>query len=182
MNKWFSSILFGLVASLSFQSHGIVNGHEYQFEEQGKAEIFRELANELRCPKCQNQNLADSNAMIADDLRRELYQQVQEGKGSQEIVDFMVNRYGEFVLYRPKVNAMTYVLWYGPAALCVIAAFVFAMVMRQRKRKVADDSVSNQVTRELDSKVESEDEGFSETEKARLQSLLSEDTDSKEGK
>lgn len=160
---------FFLLISLSIQSHGIVNGHEYQFDEDGKAAIFRQLANELRCPKCQNQNLADSNAMIADDLRRELYQQVQEGKGSQEIVDFMVNRYGDFVLYRPKVNAMTYVLWYGPAALCVIAAFAFAMVIRQRRKSLKNDL--NQPVQSIHLQ-DSPSSDFSDEEQARLNRLL----------
>ena len=158
-----------LIASLP--THAIVNGHEYQFDDPERAAVFRVLANELRCPKCQNQNLADSNAMIADDLRRELYQQVKEGKGSTEIVDFMVNRYGEFVLYRPKVNAMTYVLWYGPAGLCIIAALVFIVVMRQRKRS-AKDSVENAVSK--DANTVDTNAGFSAEEQARLNNLLNE--------
>lgn len=181
MNHWRSLFFMGCVWLFSLQAQAIVNGHEYEFEEESKAEIFRVLANELRCPKCQNQNLADSNAMIADDLRRELYQQVKAGKGSEEIVDFMVNRYGEFVLYRPKVNAMTYVLWYGPAALCVIGALVFAMVMRQRKRQAKRSDDNNAAA---SASIEAGEGDFSADEQARLHSLLDDDnsnTDSKKG-
>jgi len=174
MQHSLSLLLFLCCSFMTLHSQAIVNGHEYQFEEESKAEIFRHLANELRCPKCQNQNLADSNAMIADDLRRELYQQVKEGKGSEEIVDFMVNRYGDFVLYRPKVNAMTYVLWYGPAALCVIAAVVFALVMRSRRREEDEAAAENvQTAPEKAEGVSSEE--FSVEEQARLNSLLDDD-------
>lgn len=112
----------------------IVDGHEYIFEESERAAVFKQLAEELRCPKCQNQNLADSNAMIAGDLRRELYQQVKQGASSEEIKDFMVNRYGEFVLYKPTVSAMTYVLWYGPGILLFLAVVSFILVVRHRKQ------------------------------------------------
>lgn len=171
MKRSLSLLLYVCSALITLQVQAIVNGHEYQFEEESKAEIFRHLANELRCPKCQNQNLADSNAMIADDLRRELYQQVKEGKGSEEIVDFMVNRYGDFVLYRPKVNAMTYVLWYGPAALCVIAALVFALVMRNRRRE--DDAIEPETAQATAVEADTvPKEEFSAEEQARLNSLL----------
>ena len=127
----------------AFQVQAIVDGHEYPFtdgtevENYTRAQLFRELAEELRCPKCQNQNLADSNAMIASDLRRELYKQVKAGKEGDDIVDFMVNRYGEFVLYKPKMNARTIALWYGPIFLLGIAVCVFAFVLFKRRKKNA---------------------------------------------
>ena len=151
----------------------IVNGHEYVFDDNSKADIFQELANELRCPKCQNQNLADSNAMIADDLRRELYQQVKSGKSSDEIVDFMVDRYGEFVLYKPKVNAMTFVLWYGPAILCFLAVGVFVLVVWQRRRRSA--GVTPVKSHQQETRSSNEQDGFSAEEKAKLDALLDED-------
>ncbi|MGR6871594.1 cytochrome c-type biogenesis protein [Pseudomonas sp. HK3] len=127
---------------LSQLSYAIVDGHEYIFddgsevENENRAQLFQTLAQELRCPKCQNQNLSDSNAMIAGDLRRELYQQVKSGQDGESIVNFMVNRYGEFVLYRPKVNGMTYVLWFGPVALLIIGLICLIVIVRKRKQSV----------------------------------------------
>ncbi|NVK37319.1 MAG: cytochrome c-type biogenesis protein CcmH [Gammaproteobacteria bacterium] len=134
------SVLLVIVFLFSQMSLAIVDGHEYQFTEgddqqnQTRAQLFQQLAEELRCPKCQNQNLADSNAMIAGDLRRELYQQVKSGQEAQDIIDFMVNRYGEFVLYRPQMNAMTYVLWFGPVVLLLVAVMCLILVIRKRKQ------------------------------------------------
>ncbi|GAA6134341.1 cytochrome c maturation protein CcmH [Oceaniserpentilla sp. 4NH20-0058] len=134
------TILFIFSVFYSLTGLAIVDGHEYIFadgnsqENQQKANLFRSLSEELRCPKCQNQNLADSNAMIAGDLRRELYQQVKAGGDEQSIIEFMVNRYGEFVLYRPKVNTMTYVLWFGPVALLLIALICLGFIVRKRKQ------------------------------------------------
>lgn len=133
-------LVFVVCFLLSQETLAIVDGHEYQFNEgdeqqnQTRAQLFQQLAEELRCPKCQNQNLADSNAMIAGDLRRELYQQVKSGQNAEEIIDFMVNRYGEFVLYRPQMSAMTYVLWFGPVVVLLIAIACLILVIRKRKQ------------------------------------------------
>jgi len=133
----------------AFQVQAIVDGHEYPFtdgtdvENYTRAQLFRELAEELRCPKCQNQNLADSNAMIASDLRRELYKQVKAGKEGDDIVDFMVNRYGEFVLYKPKIKGTTLVLWFGPVALFLLALLIFFMVVRSRRKQSKQDIKDN---------------------------------------
>jgi cytochrome c-type biogenesis protein CcmH len=93
---------------------------------------FQALSKELRCPKCQNQNLADSNSPIAADLRRELYELLQQGKADSEIVNFMVERYGEFVLYRPRVSQLTYVLWFGPVVLILLGIIVVIVVVRRK--------------------------------------------------
>ncbi|RML38486.1 Cytochrome c-type bioproteinsis protein CycL, partial [Pseudomonas syringae pv. maculicola] len=76
---------------------------------------YSELTRELRCPKCQNQDIADSNAPIAADLRKEIYRMLGEGQSNQKIIDFMVDRYGDFVRYKPSLNARTWLLWFGPA-------------------------------------------------------------------
>ena len=83
----------------------------YEFRDEVTKIRFQALSKELRCPKCQNQNLADSNSPIAADLRKELYELLQQGKADSEIVTFMVDRYGEFVLYRPQLKKQTYILW-----------------------------------------------------------------------
>ena len=109
----------------------------YEFKDEESRQRFHQLTYELRCPKCQNQNLSDSNSPIASDLRRELYRMIQEGNDNAQIVDFMVARYGDFVLYRPPVNQMTYLLWYGPFGLVVIGLVVVFFVSR-KKRKVSE--------------------------------------------
>lgn len=101
---------------------------------------YRTLTEELRCPKCQNQNLEDSNAGIAVDLRHQVYSMINDGKSNEEIVDYMVARYGEFVLYRPVHDQSTLVLWYGPFALLLIGALVFIIVMFRNKRQSNKDA------------------------------------------
>ncbi|MBB1519681.1 cytochrome c-type biogenesis protein [Aquipseudomonas guryensis] len=106
----------------------------YQFKDEAERERFRTLTAELRCPKCQNQNIADSNAPIATDLRREIFRMLEEGKSNAEIVDFLVLRYGDFVLYKPPVDTRTYLLWYGPFALLGLGVFgLGVLVLRRRK-------------------------------------------------
>jgi len=103
---------------------------------------FQTLTKELRCPKCQNQDLADSNAPIAADLRKQIYTQLNQGKSDQEIVDYMVARYGEFVLYRPRVSSLTYVLWFGPALLLLLGAIVVVIILRSRSNKNENQALS----------------------------------------
>jgi len=106
----------------------------YQFKDEAERERFRSLTAELRCPKCQNQNIADSNAPIATDLRREIFRMLEEDKSNAEIVDFLVLRYGDFVLYKPPVDTRTYLLWYGPFALLGLGALgLVVLVLRRRK-------------------------------------------------
>jgi len=99
---------------------------------------YQSLIEELRCPKCQNQNLADSASGIAIDLRDQVYQMIETGKSDQEIVEYMVARYGEFVLYRPQYSAATFLLWYGPFILLGIGflAFFLVVISNRRKREV----------------------------------------------
>ncbi|WP_371376309.1 cytochrome c-type biogenesis protein [Thalassotalea aquiviva] len=107
----------------------------YVFPDQVTKIRFQDLTYELRCPKCQNQNLADSNSPIAEDLRREVYNMLMEGKSDTEIMDFMVQRYGEFVLYRPRVNPTTYILWFSPILFILVGAMVIATFVRRKKAK-----------------------------------------------
>jgi cytochrome c-type biogenesis protein CcmH len=98
-----------------------------------------ELSNELRCLVCQNQTIADSNAELAVDLRREIRGMIQAGKTNPEIIDFMVVRYGDFVLYRPPVKGITLLLWGGPVALMLIGFFIMQRYLRQRAKRVGKD-------------------------------------------
>jgi len=97
------------------------------------------LASELRCLVCQNQTIADSNAELAGDLRREIHEQIKAGKTDKEILDFMTTRYGDFVLYRPPLKATTLLLWFGPALLLVAGVVVLFRVMRARRRSAEAD-------------------------------------------
>ncbi|MDL5366378.1 cytochrome c-type biogenesis protein CcmH [Xanthomonas sp. NCPPB 2654] len=93
---------------------------------------FHALTAELRCVQCQNQSLADSHAQIALDLRREVLQLMQQGKSDAQIKRFLVDRYGEFVLYRPQVESRTWLLWFGPLALLGAGALLLVWVVRRR--------------------------------------------------
>ena len=103
-----------------------------EFRDQAEARRFHALTAELRCVKCQNQSLADSNAQIAHDLRREVLDLMREGRSDAEVKDFLVARYGEFVLYRPRVEGATWLLWFGPALLVLVGGFVVARIVRRR--------------------------------------------------
>ena len=95
-----------------------------EFRDAAEEARFHALVAELRCVMCQNQSLADSNAQIAFDLRREVLTLMREGRSDAEIKDFLVARYGEFVLYRPRLEATTWLLWLGPAVLLVVGGVV----------------------------------------------------------
>lgn len=97
------------------------------------------LSNELRCLVCQNQTIADSNAELAVDLRNQVRKQLSEGKSDREILDYMVERYGEFVLYRPPLNYKTVLLWGGPFLLLLIAMFMLIQQIRLRHKHLASE-------------------------------------------
>jgi cytochrome c-type biogenesis protein CcmH len=97
------------------------------------------LSNELRCLVCQNQTIADSNAELAVDLRNQVRKQLSEGKSDREILDYMVQRYGEFVLYRPPFNYKTILLWAGPFLLLLIAMFILIQQIRTRHKNLASE-------------------------------------------
>ena len=103
-----------------------------QFRDAAEETRFHALASELRCVMCQNQSLADSNALIALELRREVLDLMREGKRDGEIKDFLVQRYGEFVLYQPRVAGRTWLLWLGPALLLLAGAGVVTAIVRKR--------------------------------------------------
>lgn len=107
----------------------------YVFADPDKRKVFLNLTAELRCPKCQNQNIADSDAPIAHDMRRKVYELMQEGKDKPEVIGWMKERYGDFVHYQPPVTAVTIWLW----ALPIIFAMLM-LVFLVRRRKVVDDS------------------------------------------
>ncbi|WP_429013733.1 cytochrome c-type biogenesis protein [Aeromonas veronii] len=130
----------------------------YTFDNDNQEQVFRKLTKELRCPKCQNQDIADSNAGLAKDLRDKTYQMVREGKDKEEIVDYMVARYGNFILYNPPLMASTLILWLGPLLVILIGGAV--VVMRSRRPPAVKIQLDN---------------ALSEEEQRRLAELLKEE-------
>ena len=115
----------------------------FEFSDPENREAYKELTRELRCPKCQNQDIADSNAPIAKDMRAQVHRLLEEGKSQDEVIDFMVERFGDFVTYKPKVSVETYLLWYGPWVFVALGALIIVLIAR-RKTKVhrQEESVS----------------------------------------
>jgi cytochrome c-type biogenesis protein CcmH len=103
---------------------------------------LKTLAVELRCLVCQNQTLADSNAPLAEDLRREVREMITKGMSDREIIDFLVQRYGDFVLYRPPWKATTTLLWLGPFLLLIAGATALVLALRRRQKKLTNVTLS----------------------------------------
>ena len=106
----------------------------HNFDDKEKEGLYKELIRELRCLVCQNQNLADSNAELALDLRQQTYEMVQGGSSKEDVVDYMVQRYGDFVLYRPPFRASTLLLWLGPFIILTFAVLGLLKYIRGRDR------------------------------------------------
>jgi len=106
-----------------------------QFKDAAEEVRFHDLTSELRCVMCQNQSLADSNAQIAHDLRREVLDLMHQGKSDDEVVAFLVARYGEFVRYKPAMEPSTWLLWFGPVLLLLGGGIVVVRVVRARSQR-----------------------------------------------
>lgn len=152
----------GFLLALSLAPLTLAAIDTYEFETEAQRQQFYQVSSELRCPKCQNQNIADSDAPIAMDLRREVYRMVAEGKSDQQILDFMVSRYGDFVRYKPALTPATMVLWFAPAAL-LLGGFIFLLVLLRRRQHALRDTAAQHL---------------SQDEQRRLQSLLEREEDS----
>ncbi|MEZ8293126.1 cytochrome c-type biogenesis protein [Vibrio splendidus] len=132
--------------------------HEFDTVEQEQQ--FKDLSNTLRCPKCQNNTIGDSNAELAVDLRQKVYEMTKDGKSEQEIIDYMIARYGNFVTYNPPLTLATSILWVGPFAVVV---FGFGLIiLRSRKSK---------------SKAVESNKDWDADKEARLKALLDEEND-----
>lgn len=111
----------------------------YEFDNDELRERYHRFTDELRCPKCQNQNLSGSNSPIAKDLRRELHRLLQEGNNDQQVVDYMVERYGDFILYRPKFSAVTAVLWAAPVLFLIAGAVTLVIIVARQPKKAGEN-------------------------------------------
>ena len=111
---------------------------------------LKHLAVELRCLVCQNQTLADSSAPLAEDLRREVREMIAKNMSDPEIIEFLVSRYGDFVLYRPPLKATTTLLWVGPFVLMAIGVTALVMTLRRRSRTVVEVSVTDEEHRRVE--------------------------------
>ncbi|GAA0787884.1 cytochrome c-type biogenesis protein [Marinobacterium sediminicola] len=165
------ALLLSLMLLLPFSAQAAIDA--YEFSDEQKEARFQQLTGELRCPKCQNQNIADSDAPLASDLRREVHRMLEEGESDEGIIDFMVTRYGDFVLYRPRVNETTWLLWYGPFVLLGIGVLVVVLISRNRRQSTpTGPKASSEVGGQYQAS-----EGLTTEEAERLNKLLQRDSD-----
>lgn len=156
--KKLKSILLLLVLAVSINAplHAAIDALE--FKDSAQELRYRKLAEQLRCLVCQNQSLADSNADLARDLRIELLRQINQDKTDQEIIDYLVSRYGDFVRYKPPFKASTYLLWFGPFLILLLALVGLIRVIRSREHAQPVEDLTGK-------------------DNERLQSLLNQDKD-----
>ncbi len=128
----------------------------YKFKNDVNQKRGISLARSMRCPQCQNQDLVDSNSPVAHDLRLQVYKMVDEGRSDTEIINYMTQRYGDFVLYNPRLDGKTYLLWWGPLGLLIAGAIVGVVFIRQQRINKEDKPAA-----------------LSADEKAKLDELLS---------
>lgn len=138
---------------VSLSAHAVIETRT--FADPAQEDRYKALINELRCLVCQNQNLADSNADLAKDLREQTYKMITSGASDAEIIDYMVTRYGDFVLYRPPFKSTTLPLWIGPFILLAVGVLGLAIVIRRRNR--------------------TQEEALSDVERAQVRRLLGPD-------
>jgi len=147
-----------LLCSLLLPSTTYSQVDTFEFDTEEQQDRFRTLSDELRCPMCQNSSLSGSTGGVAEDLRREVYRMIMEGMSDSEINQFMFERYGDFILFRPRLTAGTVFLWFGPLLFLFIGG-LFAFGIWRRARKITDSDT------ELD-----------KTQQKRLQQLLGDKT------
>lgn len=135
MNRIFVQLL--LLVSFVLSGNTLAAIDTYEFADDQMRQRFYQLNEELRCPKCQNQALGDSDSPIAMDLRHEVYRLLSEGKSDQQIKDYLVARYGEYILYRPELSSHTLMLWLAPLILLLIGLVVVVVMVKRRKQAVA---------------------------------------------
>jgi cytochrome c-type biogenesis protein CcmH len=136
-SRFLSLLLICLIASLAIAKDAQPLGEDPAVEQR-----LTKLSEELRCLVCQNETLADSRADLAEDLRREIRQQIKAGKSDKEIIAFLTERYGDFVLYRPRVTPTTYLLWFGPFVLLLGGITILLRYIKQRRDLISEKPLS----------------------------------------
>lgn len=135
--------LFMVLLTMSFfVNAGSIEAYTFDNKEQEK--IYHSLIQDLRCLVCQNQNIAESNAELAKDMRRKTHEMVTQGKTEKEISEFMVTRYGDFVLYRPPFEPMTWLLWFGPLIIFLIGLIFAVRFMKSQNTGVQTEGLSEE--------------------------------------
>ena len=131
-----------LLLCLTSAAHGAID--VYSFETAQDEARFRELLTELRCPKCQNQAISDSDADIAQDMRAQVAAMIRDGRSDDEIVDYFVQRYGQFVTYEPPLSIETVVLWFGPLLAMLAGLALLVSQIRRARALPVDDAEDEQ--------------------------------------
>ena len=143
---WLSFGLLALLPWLAAQAAVDVR----EFDSEADRQRYQSFIDEMRCPKCQNQNLAGSDSPIAKDLRDQVYRMIEEGRSDKEIVDFMVDRYGEYILYRPPLSASTLVLWLGPVVLLLLGIVVLIWIVLKRRTNLSNNAADTKTLTEAE--------------------------------
>lgn len=130
----------------------------FKFDSTEQELHFKDLISELRCLVCQNQSLADSDAELAHDLRAEVYDMLQAGKSDEQIIEFLVARYGDFVLYSPPVKPSTWLIWFGPFVLLLFAALLLMRSLR-RQQQAPQQEISNAERERLEQALHNNESG-----------------------
>lgn len=145
-----SKILTAILLSTFFASQLLAAIEVYEFESEGQQERFNQLSDQLRCPMCLNSNLSGSDAPIAADLRAEIYEQIIDGRSNDEIIDFMTQRYGDFINYRPPLNRGTLLLWFGPLALLLLGFGIILKMTLNNRSKAQVSALTPEEKQKLD--------------------------------
>ncbi len=149
MRRFFCAMLCMAACSLGFAKEAAPLA-----QDEGVEKRMVVISEELRCLVCQNESLAASRADLAQDLRREIREQIAQGKSDKEILDFMTGRYGDFVRYRPPLKGTTFLLWFGPFVLLVVGVLALVLVLRRRGKRVVEASLSAEEQRKVDALLE----------------------------
>ena len=131
------------IAFLFFTLFAIAANAQPVTDEAVVEQRLAKLSHELRCLQCRNQTLAESPAGLAEDLRREIRVQIRAGKSDQEIVTFLTQRYGDFILYKPRVTATTYLLWFGPFVLLLVGMVILFRYIKQRRDSITEEPMTD---------------------------------------
>jgi len=141
--RWLLALLLLMLPLAVLAQQPLHDPQPLQFRDGAEERRFHDLAAQLRCVQCQNQSLADSNAQIAQDLRREVLQLMQQGRDDAQIKQFLVARYGEFVLYQPPLQPGTWLLWGGPLLVLGAGALVVVGIVRRRSQQMDASAAAN---------------------------------------